>query len=88
MKIKEGFVLGDVAESYVVIPVGDEAADFRGIITLNDTGAFLWERMQKECTKEELVKELLLEYEVSEEGALRGVEKFLDYLREYQFLEE
>ena len=43
MKIKSDFLLKKVADSYVVVPVGKATVSFNGMITLNETGAFLWE---------------------------------------------
>lgn len=51
MKIKEGFMLRQVAESWVVVPMRNEELDFNGMITLNETGAFLWKRLGKDCTR-------------------------------------
>ena len=65
MKIKNNFLLRKVADSYVVVPVGKMSLDFNGIITLNETGAFLFELLQKGCEREDLIAKLLDEYEVS-----------------------
>lgn len=88
MKIKEGFMLREVAGSYVVVPVGKAAVDFNGMITLNEVGAFLWKQMEHDCTKEELLKAVLEEYEVSEERALEGIESFLKKVKDEHFVEE
>lgn len=85
MKIKDGFMLRKVAENYVVVPVGKEALDFNGMVTMNETGAFLWKQMEEDRTKEELLKALMEEYEVTEERASAGVEKFLELVEENQF---
>ena len=45
MKLKDGFVLRQVAGQTVVLPCGD-ALDLNMMITLNDTGTFLWERLR------------------------------------------
>lgn len=41
MKIKKGFVLRSVVGSRVVVPMGNEAINFNGMITLNETGLFM-----------------------------------------------
>lgn len=46
MKIKPDFLLRKVAENYVVVPVGTAMVDFNGMINLNETGAFLWEKLE------------------------------------------
>ena len=67
MKIKEGFVLREVAGSYVVVAVGNAVKTFNGIINLNETGAFLWKQMEKGCDVEGLTQAILSEYEIEEE---------------------
>lgn len=77
MKIKNGLSLYEVAGSYVVVPTEDETLDFNGMVTLNETGAFLWKRLEQECGREQLVQALLDEYDVSQEQAQRSVERFV-----------
>ena len=42
MKINENFVLRQVVDTYVVLPIGQATVDFNGMVTLNESGAFLW----------------------------------------------
>ena len=87
MKIKNNFLLRKVADSYVVVPVGKMSLDFNGIITLNETGAFLFELLQKGGEREDLIAKLLDEYEVSAEKASADVDKFLEKVKESDVLE-
>ncbi len=87
MKIKEGFVLRQVAGSYIIIGVSDEAIDFNGMITINETGAFLWSILEKGATKEELLEKLLSEYEVDKETAEKDISAFLSKLQSGNLLE-
>lgn len=87
MKIKQGFILREVAGNFIVVPVGKAAIDFNGIITLNQTGAFLWEKMNKEVTVEELVKHLLDEYNVEKEVAINDITNFIKTLQEANLFE-
>lgn len=86
MRIKSGFVLRDICDSFVVVAAGALAEEFNGMIKLNETGAFLWKQLQEERTKEQLVAALLVEYDVDEETATRGVNDFTEHLREYELL--
>ena len=45
MKIKKGFVKRNIAGSEIVVTVGKTAAEFNGMITLNESGAFFWDCM-------------------------------------------
>ncbi|MBO4562849.1 MAG: PqqD family protein [Clostridia bacterium] len=77
MKIREGFVLRKVADATIVVPAGEASVDFNGMITLNETAAFLWKLLEKETDKEELLSAMLSEYDVDEERAKAGIERFL-----------
>ena len=85
MKIKEGFLLRTVAGETVVLPVGGEL-DLNMMITLNDTGAFLWEQLASETDENELVAALLAEYDVDEATARKSVAAFVKKLNENGFL--
>lgn len=85
MKIKEGFLLRQVAGQTVVLPTGNEL-DLNMMITLNDTGAFLWERLQSETEEAALVSALLAEYDVDEETARKSVSAFVKKLNDNGFL--
>lgn len=87
MKIKEGFVLREVAGAYVVVAVGKAVKNFNGIINLNDTGAFMWKQVEKGCDLEGLKNAILSEYEVDESVAIKDAKKFLDKLTEAGLVE-
>ena len=86
MKIKEGFILREVAGSYIVVAVGEAVKNFQGIINLNETGAFLWRLIEKGCDKDGMVKELLSVYDVDEKTAAEDVDKFIGKLSEARIL--
>ena len=86
MRIKEGFILRQVAGNYIVIGVGDEAVDFNGMITVNETGAFLWSILEKGATKEDMLKALMEEYDVDEETAKKDITDFLYKLNDGKLL--
>ena len=80
MKIKEGFLLREVAGNTVVVPIGDEAVEFNGVITINETGKFIWELMQEGIEKEELLEKFMKEYSVSEADAKEDIKTFIQIL--------
>ena len=77
MKIKEGFLLRNVAGSFVVVPVGQATLDFNGMMNLNETGAFLFEKMIDGTTRDELIEALRGEYDVDEATAAEDVDAFI-----------
>ena len=86
MKLKDGFFMRQIAGQTVVLPGGD-VLDLNMMITLNETGAFLWERMNEETSVEALVAALLGEYDVDEKTAQQAVEAFVRKLYDYGFLD-
>lgn len=87
MKIKEDFLLRKVADSYVVVPVNNLTLDFNGIINLNETGAFLFELLQKGADREELVQKMLDEYEVTRDKAENDIDIFIKKVKDADILE-
>ena len=88
MKIKKEYVLRQVADTWVVLPLGDAAVDFSGMLTLNGSGAMLWRVLEQGASREELVAALLDEYEVSRQQAMADVDAFLNKLLQAGCLEE
>ena len=69
------------------MPVNKLTLDFNGIITLNETGAFLFERMQKGTSREDLIDALLAEYEVTPDKAAADVDIFIQKAKDADVLE-
>ena len=86
MKIKEGFVLQEVAGQTVVVPVGG-GLDLNMMITLNETGAFLWKQLEQETDEATVVAALLAEYDVDKKTAGAHVAAFIKKLYEHDFFE-
>ncbi|MBQ1807709.1 MAG: PqqD family protein, partial [Ruminococcus sp.] len=84
---KKDFILRKVADSYVVVPVGKLTLDFNGIINLNETGAFLFGLLQEGAEKEDLLRKMLEEYDVTPEKAAADIDVFLKKAEEADVLE-
>lgn len=77
MKIKEGFMLKQVCDEYMIVPVGAASVDFKSVIRLNETGAFLWKLLENGAEKADMLKDILDEYDVSEEIASADIDAFI-----------
>lgn len=82
MKRNPDFILRSVADTLLLVPVGAAAAQFAGMVTVNDTSAYLWELLETEQTLETLTAALVARYDIDEETARRDVEKVLTSLTE------
>ena len=88
MKIKDGFMLREVAGAYVVVPVGGRADDFNGMIHLNETGAFFWKLAQKEVNRQDMIDAGLREYDAAPERIAKDVDTFINILKDNSLLQE
>lgn len=81
MKRSPDFLLQNVAGTTVIVPIGNAVTAFPGMITVNGTGAYLWELLETEQTPDTLVGALLEHYEVEREQAAADVKAFLAQLQ-------
>ncbi|WP_026073658.1 PqqD family protein [Acetivibrio cellulolyticus] len=81
MKISKEFALREIAGNYIVIPFGEKTVNFKSMITLNETGAFLWKQLEEEKTFNELQDAMLEEYDVDSETANLDIGKFVEKLK-------
>ncbi|MBO4622632.1 MAG: PqqD family protein [Bacilli bacterium] len=82
MKIKEGFVLREVAGSYVVVAVGKASFNFKGVVKLNESGALLFRTIDAGVdSEEELVNKIMSEYKIDYEVAKKDVSTFVSKLK-------
>ena len=81
MKIKKGFVLEKVGDSYLACATGKLAKQFKGYVKLNETGAFIWNCISDGVSSAEKIAEALAsEYEITVENAKIDAEKFISML--------
>ena len=88
MNIKKGFELRDVCGEKVIIASGLENLDFTKLISVNETGADIWNLLLEGATNEEdLIAKVLDLYEGDEAQMRREVSAFLKELAEIGVLE-
>lgn len=87
MKIKSGYMLRKVVDIYVIIGVGSEAYAPNQIMSVNETGAFLWGLLEKGADRDTLIDALPKEFEVDRVTAEKDVDAFLAQLREKALIE-
>ena len=80
MMLKKDFALRQIADMWVVLPLGAQAVDFSAMLSLNESGAMLWKAMESGADRNGLVAALLAEYEVTETEAAADVDAFLEKL--------
>lgn len=86
MRIKDGFVLREVAGQNMVIATGEASKDFHGMIKLNGTGKEIWEGLQNGLSESAIAENLQEKYEVDAEQAKQDVASFINKMLEMGFV--
>lgn len=87
MKIKDGYLLMELAGKYMGIYNGNDPDGLAGTIELNEIGAFIWNHLIDDTNEDELLKSILNEYEVDELTARQDLESILQVLKENKIIE-
>lgn len=87
MKIRDTYMLSDVAGTPVVVPLGAEST-FHNMIKLNETGKFLWELLKNDISRDALADAMVKEYGIDRTVALTDLDAFLKALEEFGALEK
>ncbi len=82
MQILDGFILRKIGDSFIVVAVGERAKSFNGVMTLNNTGAFIISKVFDGVSDDEIVKQYAREFGVNEEVALHDFECFEKKVKE------
>ena len=87
MRIKNGFVIREIAGECVVVALGEASKIFNGIIKLNETGRIIWDMLSKGSEKHEIVDAILQEYDADRETVEADFDRFAETLKGANILE-
>lgn len=88
MKIKDGFVLRDIAGDTVVIATGELSKTFHGMIKLNSTGKEIWEILSSgDLSEDEVIAEMAKRHDAKPEEISEGVIAFISKIKEVGLFE-
>ncbi len=87
MKIKEGFVVREIAGQSIVIALGEASKNFNGMIKLNETGRIIWDMLGTGAERDEIIEKILEEYDIDRDTVSADVDKFIDTLKGASILE-
>jgi hypothetical protein len=88
MKIKDGFILRNVVDEWIVMPKSANIKNFEGAIVLNDVSSHIWKQLESPISREDLLRSVLEEFDVSEDVAGIDLDEFLSRLRKMDMLDE
>lgn len=87
MKKIEKFIIRDIADDHVMMPIGGTASKFNGLIMANDVAAFIWNHIEKINSAEEMANLICEEFEVEREIALKDTEAIIHEMKKSGWIE-
>ena len=86
MRTEKNMILREIAGEYILIPTGSLALKYTGVFAISSLGVSVWKLLEADKTYEQIITDLLEEYDVDRETLERDVREFLDTLREKELL--
>lgn len=88
MNLNGTFILREVAGEILAIPVGDTALGLNGMVILNPVSKVIWECLERDTNREEILREVTERFEVSEAVAKEDIDSFLCELKTQKLITE
>ena len=88
MKIKDGFLLREIADTYVVIPIAERVIEFKGMMTLNSISADVWKFLSEDRTYKETLDFIVESFEVDEKTADADLRELIERMETSGVLEQ
>lgn len=86
MIIKKNLIKREIAGDVILVPVGQSVIESNGLYALNELGSFIWDMLPDVESIDDIVKEVLNEYEVDEETAKNDIIEFINKMKELQII--
>jgi hypothetical protein len=79
----KSIVTRKTGNEYILVPITDNIADMNSVYTLNETGAFIWDRIDGKRNLEEIIAALTEEYDIDTQNAEKDVFSFIENMSNY-----
>lgn len=80
MKLKYQFVFQQLGEIYMGVAVGGDAKLLNGMLQLNEVGYDIVSLMTNDISKDEIIENILENYDTDRDTATQYVDEVIDYL--------
>ena len=87
MRRSEDFLLQNVGDQHVLVPLGGKVKEQNGLIVLNNTAHRVWELLAEDVSTEGLAAEIAKEFNIEEARALADVKVFVEEVSHLGLLE-
>lgn len=89
MRVNDNLKLRKIGKKYMIVDVSSSDVDFTSVYSLNESAAFLWERIgNREFEEAELVDWLCSNYDVDREKAMTDVRRIISLWKTHGLVKE
>ena len=88
MKLKQEYMLAEIAGEYVAVATNSNLDSERKIIRMNDTGKLIWDGIANGKDERAIVSDLMDQYEVDEQTAAKSVARILQQMIDAGIVED
>jgi len=82
LRLKYRFETMELEGETIVVPVGENVDQFRGVVKLNETAAFIFNLLKEETSEEAIVDAVEKEFDAPRSVIAADVKKYLVEFRE------
>jgi len=82
------YIFRKIVDEIVLIPIHQDVANMDSIFTLNEVGAYIWEKLEKPRTQDSLQTLILDEYDADPQVLITDLGNFLGQLKEFGAIHE
>lgn len=87
MKINGEYILREVAGDTILVPVGETALQFNGILALEPVGALIWKGLSAGKDRSAILCDILDQFEIDAHTAAKDLDEFLEQLQAENLLQ-
>ncbi|MDR0396304.1 MAG: PqqD family protein [Oscillospiraceae bacterium] len=79
LEARSGFTTRKVGDAYMIVPTGPRMKEYKGVITINETAAFLFDKVrEKRQSTPEMLQALKDEYGIDDSTAFEALSAFVE----------
>lgn len=88
MRLRGEFIIREIMDDVVAVPVGSYALEFNGMVVLNAVSKVIWECLESGSTFQDILLAVTNRFDVTQEEAAEDITDFIEQLRMVGLLQE
>jgi len=88
MKLKSDYILKNLGDNWIAVSVNDDTEDGDAFVSMNSSGAFVWELLENEISYDEIIIKMTEKYDIDADVAKSDLNMFLNNIRKAGMLLE